>query len=128
MNVQSNNSSEEGDDFDSSIQKLSALNNRTRFSILKILLENEKNNEGTDFQENPYYARDIKEKLSNDYDINVSIQRVGQHLRLLLNAGLVEVIEIPGIKHKGLLIPFKAYVLRKDGFEDLILVLQEFLE
>lgn len=104
--------------------KLAAVNNNVRFSILEILRDFErvnKTSEGT-FKKEPLYSREINSILLNNYDINITPQMLGQHIKQLMEADLIEEItvkrEVPNkVGKRGV----KAYILKEDAFEDLFL-------
>ena len=99
--------------------KLSAINNTIRFNILKILRDYQKNN--TKSTKDPLYSREINLILA-EYNINITPQMLGQHLRTLVEADLLEEItikkEVPNRMGRR---NVKAYELKKDAFEDLFL-------
>ena len=104
--------------------KLAAINNKVRFSILEILRDFQKLNMNPDstFKKEPYYSREINDILLNKYDINITPQMLGQHIKQLLGAGLIEEVplkkEVPNkIGARNVL----GYVLKADAFEDLFL-------
>ena len=104
--------------------KLSAVNNKVRFSILEILRDfhNLYVDENNNFKKDPYYSREINSLLLNNYDINITPQMLGQHIKQLMEADLIEEIsvkrEIPNRVGQRAV---KAYVLKEDAFEDLFL-------
>ena len=104
--------------------KLAAVNNNVRFSILEILRDfqvtfNEKN---TNFKKEPLYYREINSYLADNYNINITPQMLGQHLKQLLKADLIEEVNVKKeIPNKVGLRTVKAYKLKEDAFEDLFL-------
>ena len=104
--------------------KLAAINNKVRFSILEILRDFQKinmNNDST-FKKEPYYSREINDILLNKYDISITPQMLGQHIKQLLEAGLVEEIplkkEVPNkIGRRSV----KGFTLKEDAFDELFL-------
>ncbi|AMK14928.1 FHA domain-containing protein [Methanobrevibacter olleyae] len=102
--------------------KLAAVNNNVRFSILEILKDFQKNNMNGDnsFKADPLYSREINTLLINNYNISITTQMLGQHLKQLLKADLIEELivkkEVPNKIGKR---NVKAYVLKKDAFQDL---------
>lgn len=60
-------------------------NNNVRFSILGILRDFEKLNKLEDgrFKKDPLYSREINSILLNNYNINITTQILGQHLKQL---------------------------------------------
>ncbi len=104
--------------------KLAAVNNDVRFAILEILRDFQKvnmNEDGT-FKKEPLYSREINSFLLNNYNIEITTQMLGQHLKQLLEAGLIEEIqtkrEVPNrVGRRNV----KAYILKEDAFEDLFL-------
>ena len=73
-------------------EKLSAVNNKVRFSILEILRDNQKYNQAQ--SKDPLYSREINSILLNNYNIEITPQMLGQHIKKLKDAGLVNEIEI----------------------------------
>ena len=120
--------SEFGEDFPTEIldddskvlsNKLAAINNEVRFTILKILRDFEKiqGNKNKD----PLYSREINVFLNN-FNINITPQMLGQHLKILVNADILEEVyvkkEIPNkIGRRNV----KAYRIKSDAFSDLFL-------
>lgn len=104
--------------------KLAAVNNNVRFSILEILkdFENKNGNNENSFKNDPLYSREINKFLLNNYNISITPQMLGQHLKQLLEADLIEEInikkEVPNKIGKR---NVKGYVLKEDAFEDLFL-------
>lgn len=104
--------------------KLAAVNNNVRFSILEILKDFQKTNMNDDnsFKKDPLYSREINSILLNKYNINITPQMLGQHLKQLLEADLIEEVlvkkEVPNKIGKR---NVKAYILKSDAFEDLFL-------
>lgn len=104
--------------------KLAAVNNNVRFSILEILRDFQKSNrnETDSFKKDPLYSREINAILLNNYNIDITPQMLGQHLKQLSEADLIDEIivkkEVPNkIGRRNV----KAYVLKEDAFEDLFL-------
>lgn len=100
--------------------KLAAVNNAVRFSILEILRDFQINN--INDKKDPLYSREINSILLNSYNIDITPQMLGQHLRQLVEAGLIEEFivkkEVPNkIGRRNV----KTYVLKVDAFEDLFL-------
>ena len=105
--------------------KIAAINNNVRFSIVEILKDFQKVNEAeknTIFEKDPLYSREINTILLNNYNINITQQMLGQHLKQLQNAGIIEeVIVQKEVPNKVGQRNVKAYLLRNDAFEDLFL-------
>ncbi len=104
--------------------KLVAINNDVRFSILEILRDFQKLNVNEDntFKKDPLYSREINNILLNNYNINITPQMLGQHLKQLLKADLIEEIVIKReVYNKVGQRNVKAYILKKDAFENLFL-------
>lgn len=104
--------------------KLAAVNNDVRFSILEILRDFQKANmkDGGSYKKDPLYSREINSILLNNYNIEITTQMLGQHLKQLVEAGLIEEVvvkkEVPNrVGRRNV----KAYVLKEDAFEDLFL-------
>ena len=98
--------------------KLAAINNEIRFFIIEVLLESKKKNNFS----NPLYSREINSILLSSYGINITPQMLNQHLKQLVNAGLI--VEVPTKKEVPNKIGkrnVKGYVLKEDAFEDLFL-------
>lgn len=104
--------------------KLAAVNNNVRFAILEILKEFQKKNMDKDnsFKNDPLYSREINTFLLNNYNISITPQMLGQHLKQLLEADLIKEVnikkEVPNKIGKR---NVKGYILKKDAFEDLFL-------
>ena len=104
--------------------KLAAVNNNVRFAILEILKEFQKKNMDKDnsFKNDPLYSREINTFLLNNYNISITPQMLGQHLKQLLEADLIKEVnikkEVPNKIGKR---NVKRYILKKDAFEDLFL-------
>ena len=76
--------------------KLAAINNQVRFSILKILRDYQKVNSSK--SKTPLYSREINLLLAG-FNINITPQMLGQHLKILVEAGILDEVfvkkEIP---------------------------------
>ena len=98
--------------------KLAAINNQVRFSILKILRDYQKVNSSK--SKTPLYSREINLLLTG-FNINITPQMLGQHLKILVEAGILDEVfvkkEIPNKVGKR---NVKAYVLKEDAFEDIM--------
>ena len=104
--------------------KLASINNDVRFSILKILRDYQRINRNKE----PLYSREIN-FLLNSYNINITPQMLGQHLKILVEAGILgEVIVKKEIPNKVGKRNVKAYILREDAFEDLFLDINFFTD
>ncbi|WP_405275189.1 FHA domain-containing protein [Methanobrevibacter sp.] len=101
-------------------EKLSAVNNKARFSILEILRDHQKYNQSQ--SKDPLYSREINSELLNKYNIEISPQRLGQLMKQLKDANMVKEVEIKKeVPNKVGKRGVKAYVLKEDAFEDLFL-------
>ena len=103
------------DSFDCDIisKKLAAINNKVRFSILEILRDNLKE---------PLYSREINSILLNKYNISITVQMLGQHLKQLVEAELVEEVTVKKeVVNKVGQRSVNGYQLKNDAFEDLFL-------
>lgn len=101
-------------------EKLSAVNNGVRFAILEILRDNQKYNQSQ--SKDPLYSREINSILLNNYNIEISPQMLGQHMKQLKQANLVSEVEIKKeVPNKVGKRGVKAYVLKEDAFEELFL-------
>ena len=104
--------------------KLAAVNNEVRFSILEILRDFDILNKTQDnsYRKDPLYSREINNILLNNYNIDITPQMLGQHLKQLLEADLVEEYvvkkEVPNKIGKR---SVKSYILKEDAFADLFL-------
>ena len=99
--------------------KLAAINNDVRFSILKILRDYDKVKSNK--SKSPLYSREINFLLTG-YNINITPQMLGQHLKILVESGILgEVIVKKEIPNKVGKRNVKAYILKEDAFEDLFL-------
>lgn len=76
--------------------KLAAVNNNVRFSILEILRDFERVNKKDDgtFKKEPLYSREINSILLNNYNIEITTQMLGQHMKQLAEAGLIEEVGV----------------------------------
>ena len=96
--------------------KLAAVNNKVRFSILEVLRDNQK------YSKNPLYSREINSVLLNNYNINITPQMFGQHMKKLVDANLVEEIDVKKeVPNKIGKRTVKAFVLKEGAFDDLFL-------
>ena len=98
--------------------KLSAINNKVRYAILEILREFENKNPS----QKQLYSREINSYLLDDYSINITPQMLGQHLKQLVDAKLIEENtikkEVPNKIGKR---SVNGYNLKEDAFEELFL-------
>ncbi|MDO5825273.1 MAG: FHA domain-containing protein [Methanosphaera sp.] len=98
--------------------KLSAINNNVRYAILEILRKVQDKSRG----ENQLYSREINAILLEKYEINITPQMLGQHLRILVEANLVEEKtikrEVPNKIGKRRV---NGYNLKDDAFEEILL-------
>ena len=98
--------------------KLSAIDNRVRFAILEILRDSQNKNE----KQQQLYSRELNTALLEDYQINITPQMLGQHLKQLFDANLIDekIIkkEVPNKIGKR---SVKGYSLKTDAFEELLL-------
>lgn len=103
--------------------KLAAVNNNVRFSILEILRDFQKVNKTDDgFKKEPLYSREINSILLNNYNIDITTQMLGQHLKQLQQADLIVESNVKKeVPNKIGRRTVKAYVLKEDAFEDLFL-------
>ncbi|WP_323735974.1 FHA domain-containing protein [Methanosphaera sp. ISO3-F5] len=102
--------------------KVSALNNRVRFAIIEILSDIERKNQVQIIKKEPLYSRELNALLLEHYNINISPQMLGQHLKQLENADLVEEKEIrKEIPNKVGSRIVKAYKINTAAFKDLFL-------
>ncbi len=117
-NLDNENGAARGRNYNAIINKLSAVNNNIRFTILEILKEYEKNNGDS----NPLYSREINSILLSEYGIKITPQMLSQHLKQLESAGLI--MEMPTkkeVRNKIGKRNVKGYVIREDAFGDLFL-------
>lgn len=106
------------------LKKFSAVNNKVRFSILEILGDFQRinMNENNEFIKDPLYSREINELLINNYNIEITPQMLGQHLKKLQNAGLIEEITVKKeVPNKVGYRSVNAYYIKLDAFENLLL-------
>lgn len=104
--------------------KLAAVNNPARFSILEILrdFQTTYSDENNNLKKDPLYSREINSYLLNNYNINITPQMLGQHLKQLMQAGLIEEVLVKKeVPNKVGLREVKCYILKGDAFEDLFL-------
>lgn len=101
-------------------EKIAAVNNKVRFSILEILRDNQKSNKFK--QGDSLYSREINTLLLRNYNIKITPQMLGQHMKQLQNANLVSEVEVKKeVPNKVGKRTVKAYFLKEDAFEDLFL-------
>ena len=104
--------------------KLAAVNNEVRFSILEILRDFQKKNQVSPglFKTDPLYSREINTILLENYNIDITPQMLGQHLKQMMKADLIEELIIKKeVPNKIGLRTVKAYILKEDAFKDLFL-------
>ena len=92
--------------------KLAAVNNVVRLAILEILRDSQNRKS----QSSPLYSREINDILLNSYNIDITPQMIGQHMKQLMEAELVEECtvkkEVPNrIGPRSV----KGYVLKEDA-------------
>ncbi|MBE6494659.1 MAG: FHA domain-containing protein [Methanosphaera stadtmanae] len=109
--------------YDILASKLSAVNNKVRFSILEILSEIDENNQQKDnIIKEPLYSRELNSFLLKRYEINITPQMLGQHLKQLEGAKLIEEVHIKKeVPNKIGPRTVKAYKINTDAFKDLFL-------
>lgn len=91
-----------------------------RFSILEILRDNQKYNKSQSTE--PHYSREINSILLKNYNIEITPQMLGQHVKQLMNANLICEVEIKKeVPNKIGKRTVKGYVIKEDAFEDLFL-------
>jgi DNA-binding HxlR family transcriptional regulator len=104
--------------------KLAAVNNNVRFSILEILRDFErvnKTSEGT-FKIEPLYSREINSILLNNYNINITTQMLGQHLKQLAESDMIEEVSVKKeVPNKIGRRSVKGFTLKEDAFDELFL-------
>lgn len=104
--------------------KLAAVNNNVRFSILEILRDFErvnKTSEGT-FKKEPLYSREINSILLNNYNINITTQMLGQHLKQLAESDMIEEVSVKKeVPNKIGRRSVKGFTLKEDAFDELFL-------
>lgn len=106
---------------------MSAINNEARFSILEILLDVESSNQTNVIQKEPLYSREINCILFKKYNIKISPQMLGKHLKQLENADLVEEVDIKKeVPNKIGPRSVKAYKIKHSAFKDLFLEINLF--
>ena len=99
--------------------KLAAVNNMVRFTILEILRDSQ---ESIKSAEKPLYSREINDILLNKYNIDITPQMIGQHMKQLIEADLVEErIVKREVPNKVGQRKVKGYVLKEDAFKNLFL-------
>lgn len=104
-------------------KKISAINNKVRFSIIEILSEIEKNNQSDNLtKKEPLYSRELNSILLERYNINITPQMLGQHLKQLENAKLIEEVYVrKEIPNKIGSRTVKAFKLNSDCIKDTLL-------
>jgi DNA-binding transcriptional ArsR family regulator len=96
--------------------KLEAVNNKVRISILEILRDNQR------YNKNPLYSRELNSILLNNYNVDITPQMFGQHMKKLVDANLVREIDVKKeVPNKIGKRTVKAFVLKEDAFDDLFL-------
>ncbi|ALT68496.1 FHA domain-containing protein [Methanobrevibacter millerae] len=112
------------DDENSTSSKIAAVNNKVRLSILEILRNfyNCGHSENNVFKKNPLYSREINSILLNNYGINITPQMLGQHIKQLIEADLIEEVSIKKeVPNKIGRRKVKGYVLKNDAFDNIFL-------
>ena len=106
---------------------MSAINNEARFSILDILLDVENSNETNIIKKEPLYSREINCILFQKYNIKISPQMLGKHLKQLEDADLVEEVDMKKeVPNKIGPRSVKAYKIKHAAFKDLFLEINLF--
>lgn len=111
--------------------KIAAVNSNVRFAILEVLRDFQKVNKNKEglFEKDPLYSREINSILLKDYNISITPQMIGDHLKKLVEAGLIEQViikkEVPNKIGKR---NVKAYTLKIDAFEELFLEISFFAD
>ena len=99
-------------------KKLAAINNKVRFSILEILRDNSKE---------PLYSREINSILLNKYNISITVQMLGQHLKQLVESELIREVTVKKeVVNKVGQRNVNGYSLKDNAFEDLFLEISFF--
>ena len=99
-------------------KKLAAINNKVRFSILEILRDNSKE---------PLYSREINSILLNKYNISITVQMLGQHLKQLVESELIQEVTVKKeVVNKVGQRNVNGYSLKDNAFEDLFLEISFF--
>lgn len=102
----------------SKLLKISAIDNNVRFAILEILRDYQK----TSDNQKLLYSRELNTLLLKKYQISITPQMLGQHLKQMVNANLLEekIIkkEVPNKIGKR---SVKGYSIKNDAFEELLL-------
>ena len=104
--------------------KISAVNNKVRLSILEILRDFHDCNlsENNAFKKDPLYSREINSILFNNYGIDITPQMLGQHIKQLIEADLIEEVSIKKeVPNKIGRRKVKGYILKKDAFDNIFL-------
>ena len=101
--------------------KLAAVNNEVRFAILEVLRDFQKKNQVSPrlFKNDPLYSREINAVLLENYNIDITPQMLGQHLKQLMNADLIEELIIKKIQilqHFIFTDPIHVFNIRQDFF------------
>lgn len=100
--------------------QISAIDNKVRFSIMSILSDIEHVDKKD--KQNFLYSREINNILCEYFDIDISIQMLGQHLKQLENAGWIKSAMIKKeVPNKIGLRTVKAYGICNDVIKDLFL-------
>ena len=105
-------------DDNSTALKLAAVDNNVRFAILNILRDASKKNN----LEKQLYSREINAILLDEYNINITPQMLGQHLKQLAEADLIYERSIKKeVPNKIGRRSVKGYSIKSDAFEELLL-------
>ncbi|RAP54712.1 MAG: hypothetical protein BZ137_00750 [Methanosphaera sp. rholeuAM130] len=112
-------------EYEKNKSKLNALNNPVRLNIVEGLKNKEKMNFGEDYIEN--YSMNTHEihRYLIENNINIGRQMLSQHLRKLLEAGLIDRIRVHH-NGNGAVPMIYSYFLKEDAFDDLLLDLNFF--
>ena len=79
------------------LNKFFAMRHETRLAMLKLIRDSEQNYQGdpNDVENYAWTNGKLKDKLLEDYDIDIGDQLMGQHIKILVEAGLIEKFQIP---------------------------------
>lgn len=104
--------------------KIAAVNNKVRLLILEILRDFHNGNLSDNilFKKDPLYSREINSILLNNYGIDITPQMLGQHIKQLIEADLIEEVSIKKeVPNKIGRRKVKGYILKKDAFDNIFL-------
>ena len=78
------------------LNKFFAMRHETRLAMLKLIRDSEQNYQGdpNDVENYALTIRKLRDKLLEEHNINISNQLLGQHIKIVVEAGLIEKFQI----------------------------------